>query len=49
MIYRPKKRLIREKVLEKTRFAWIPKRMTDGSWVWLSKYKRVKNPYRNYG
>jgi len=27
-----------ERIIKKIKFAWLPVRLTDGSWVWLKKY-----------
>lgn len=31
------------------RFAWLPKRMSNGTWVWLEPYRRVSRGYGYYG
>lgn len=31
------------------RFAWLPKRLSNGTIVWLEPYTRTRNAYRGYG
>lgn len=31
------------------RFAWFPKRMSNGTWIWLEPYRRVSRGYGYYG
>lgn len=31
------------------RFAWLPKRMSNGTWIWLEPYRRVSRGYGYYG
>lgn len=27
------------------RFAWLPKRMSNGTWIWLEPYRRIRRGY----
>jgi len=33
-----------------TRFAWLPKRMANGTWIWLESYRSIPlGEYKEYG
>lgn len=32
----------------KERFAWLPKRMSNGTWIWLEPYRRLSRGASHY-